>query len=99
MIYEYRRSFLTLSHTRVFDAHRRHRFLAFGWRAVDCGGHFHSFRHPTKCAELAVEMWSIANQNKKMRSGAVRFVSAGHRNNASQVSDVSWLVRETTSHS
>src|SRR3989442_14835764 len=99
MIYEYRRSFLTLSHAGVFDAHRRHRFLAFRWRAIDCVGHFHSLQDATKRAEPAVEMWSIANQNKKMRGGAVRFVAAGHRNNSAHMSDVAWFIGETTRHS
>src|SRR5213080_3025511 len=92
-------SFLTPVDTSVFDAHRRHRFLAFRWRAIDCVGHFYSLRHSPKCAELAVEMWSIANQNKKMRGGAVRFVAAGHRNNSAHVSDVAWFIGETTRHS
>src|SRR5947208_17019795 len=83
----------------MFDARWRHGFLPFRRRAIDCVGHFHSLRDPTKCAELAVEMWSIANQNKKMRGGAVRFVAAGHRNNSAHVSDVAWFIGETTRHS
>src|SRR5439155_11556289 len=61
--------------------------------------HFHSLQDPTERAKLAVEMWSIAHQNKKMRGGAVWFVAAGHRNNSTHVSYVGGLVRETTRHS
>src|ERR1043166_8473968 len=99
MISEYRGSFLTLSHAGVYDAHGRHRFLAFRRRAIDCVRHFHPLRDPTERAEPAVEMRSIANQNEKMRGGAIRFVAAGHRNNSAHVSYVAWLVRETTRHS
>src|SRR2546421_3379723 len=92
-------SFLTPVDTSVFDAHRRRRRLAFRRRAINCVRHFHSLQDPAKRAEPAVEMWSIANQNKKMRGGAVRLVAAGHRNNSAHVSNVAWFIGETTRHS
>src|SRR6266852_5247917 len=82
----------------MFDANRYDGLFAFRWRAVDRVGDFDSCDDAAESGELAIEMRTIADKNKKMRGRAVSFVTARHRDNPTHVLDVARLVRQVARH-
>src|SRR5216684_4329421 len=91
-------SLRTSRHGRLLNADRQRGRFAFPRRMIDRHRDFDAANDSAKRAELSIEMRTIADQDKKVRSSAVRFLAAGHRHDAPLVLHAAWFIGKMMSH-
>src|SRR2546430_496260 len=91
-------SLLARCDSRAIDLYRLLRFLSFGRSMIDGVGYLDSFCDPAKRRELSIQVMPIADQYEEMRRGAIWLVGARHRNDAPDVFDFAWFVRNSVRH-